>query len=52
MNLLLRTHENFNDPVWSIIFLVFLACAGASYYIYYILNLAFSEYDGEERPKH
>jgi hypothetical protein len=52
MNLILRTHENFSDPVWSVIFMVILACLGASYYIYYILNLAFSEYEDGERPKH
>ena len=52
MNLLLRVHENPADPVWSVIFLTFLAVAGATYYIYYVMNLAFSEYDGEDRPKH
>jgi len=52
MNLLLRVHENPADPVWSVIFLTFLAVAGASYYIYYLINLAFSEYEGEDRPKH
>lgn len=52
MNLLLRAHENPADPVWSVILLTILAVAGASYYIYYVMKLAFSEYDGEDRPKH
>ena len=43
MNLLLRPLENPNDPVWSVIFMVFLAVAGAFYCIYYILGIAFEE---------
>jgi hypothetical protein len=39
MNLLLRPHENFNDPVWSVIFMVFLSVCGALYVIYYILGV-------------
>ena len=50
MNLLLRAHENPADPVWSVIFLTFLAVAGASYYIYYLIKLAFSEYDVTQLP--
>ena len=43
MNLLLRPLENPNDPVWSVIFMVFLSVAGAFYCIYYILGEAFAE---------
>ncbi len=43
MNLLLRPLDNMNDPVWSVIFMVFLAVAGAFYCIYYILGIAFKE---------
>jgi len=43
MNLLLRPLDNVNDPVWSVIFMVFLAVAGAYYCIYYILGIAFAE---------
>jgi hypothetical protein len=43
MNLLLRAHTNLNDPVWSVIFMVFLSVAGAFYCIYYILGIAFAE---------
>lgn len=43
MNLLLRPLDNVNDPVWSVIFMVFLSVAGAFYCIYYILGIAFAE---------
>ncbi|ADO99669.1 hypothetical protein RW291109_109 [Cyanophage S-RIM12_RW_29_1109] len=43
MNLLLRPLDNPGDPVWSVIFMVFLAVAGAFYCIYYILREAFAE---------
>ena len=43
MNLILRPLDNPNDPVWSVIFMVFLAVAGAFYCIYYILGEAFAE---------
>ncbi len=52
MNLLLRVHENPNDPVWSVIVMVLLALLGTSYYIYYLMVLAADEYEGEDRPKH
>ncbi len=45
MNLLLRPLDNMNDPVWSVIFMVFLAVAGSFYCIYYILREAFAELD-------
>ena len=43
MNLLLRPLDNMNDPVWSVIFMVFLAVSGAFFCIYYILREAFAE---------
>ena len=43
MNLVLRPLDNVNDPVWSVIFMVVLAVAGAFYCIYYILGIAFAE---------
>lgn len=39
MNLLLHPHTNVNDPVWSVIFMVFLSVAMALYVIYYILGI-------------
>ena len=39
MNLLLRPLDNMNDPVWSVIFMVFLSVCMALYAIYYILGV-------------
>jgi hypothetical protein len=39
MNLLLHPHTNVNDPVWSVIFMVFLSLCMACYTIYYILGI-------------
>ena len=39
MNLLLRPLDNPNDPVWSVIFMVFLCVCMACYTIYYILGI-------------
>ena len=38
MNLLLHTHENVNDPVWSVIFGITLVLIGTGYYIYILIN--------------
>lgn len=46
MNLLLHPHTNVNDPVWSVIFMVLLAVAGAFYCIYYILGVDERESNG------
>ena len=43
MNLLLRPLENPNNPVWSVIIMVVMSVALASYVIYYILRLAAKE---------
>tara|TARA_A100001035_G_scaffold277745_2_gene275182 strand:- start:149 stop:313 length:165 start_codon:yes stop_codon:yes gene_type:complete len=34
---------NPTDPVWSIFIMVFLLLAATSYYIYYIMNIAYVE---------
>ena len=39
MNLILRPHENLNDPTWSVIFSIILLLIGVSYIIYYILGI-------------
>jgi hypothetical protein len=39
MNLLLRPLDDPNDPVWSVIFMVFLSVSMALYVIYYILGI-------------
>ncbi|AOO14520.1 hypothetical protein Sn180910_106 [Cyanophage S-RIM14] len=46
MNLVLRPLDNVNDPVWSVIFMVLLAVAGAFYCIYYILGIDEKESHG------
>ena len=45
MNLFLRPLDNPNDPVWSVIFMVFLSVAMAVYVIIYILGI-------DERESH
>jgi hypothetical protein len=49
MNLILRTHENVNDPVWSVIISILILLVGVSYYIVYIMRIAFDELN-DERP--
>lgn len=34
---------NPTDPVWSIFIMVFLLLAATTYYIYYIMNIAYVE---------
>ena len=43
MNLLLRAHENYNDPVWSVIISIIILLIGVGYYIVYIMRMAFDE---------
>jgi len=43
MNLLLRAHENVNDPVWSVIISVLLAVGLALGYVIYILKISYTE---------
>jgi hypothetical protein len=49
MNLILRTHENVNDPVLSVIISILILLVGVSYYIVYIMRIAFDELN-DERP--
>ena len=43
MNLLLRAHENYNDPTWSVIISIIILLIGTVYYIVYIMRMAFDE---------
>ena len=43
MNLLLRIHENYNDPTWSVIIGLIIFLMGVTYYIVYIMRMAFDE---------
>ena len=45
MNLLLRTHEGYNDPTWSVIIGLIIFLAGVTYYIVYIMRITFDELD-------
>ena len=52
MNLLLHPLDNPNDPVWSVIFMVFLSVAMAVYVIIYILGIDEREERGSnDTPK-
>ena len=44
MNLILRTLENPNDPVWSVIISILILLGGVSYCIVYIISMAFDEF--------
>ena len=41
MNLILRTLENPNDPVWSVIISILILLGGVSYCIVYIYKYGF-----------
>ena len=43
MNLLLRPLDNLADPVWSVIILLIIFLTGVTYYIVYIMGMAFDE---------
>ena len=47
MNLILRPLENVNDPVWSVIISILILLAGVTYYIVYIMRMAFDELKDE-----
>jgi|TARA_R100000900_G_scaffold37497_1_gene30819 hypothetical protein len=47
MNLILRPLENANDPVWSVIISIIILLAGVTYYIVYIMRMAFDELKDE-----
>ena len=43
MNLLLRPLDNVSDPVWSVIISLIIFLGGVTYYIVYIMRMAFNE---------
>ena len=43
MNLLLKPHDNLNDPVWSVIILLGCGLIFTAYCVIYILRLSFKE---------
>jgi hypothetical protein len=52
MNLLLRPLENANDPVWSVIILLIILLMGVTYYIVYIMRMAFKELENDGSDQH
>ena len=47
MNLILRPLDNVADPVWSVIISLIIFLAGVTYYIVYIMRMAFDELKDE-----
>ena len=45
MNLILRPLDNVTDPVWSVIISLIILLSGVTYYIVYIMRMAFDELD-------
>ena len=43
MNLLLRPLDSVSDPVWSVIISLIIFLSGVTYYIVYIMRMAFNE---------
>ena len=52
MNLLLRPHENLNDPVWSVIIMIAILLIGVFYIVVYIIGIDKRESHGSnDTPK-
>ena len=53
MNLFLRPLEDVNDVTWSIVWCLVILLAGVTYYIVYILSMAFDELNdgGSNQPE-
>ena len=53
MNLILRPLDNVADPVWSVIISLIIFLAGVTYYIVYIMRMAFDELNdgGSNQPE-
>ena len=49
MNLVLRPLHDVNDVTWSIIWCLIILLTGVTYYIVYIMRMAFDELN-DERP--
>ena len=40
---IIKLHDNYDDPTWSIIIGLIIFLAGVTYYIVYIMRMAFDE---------
>jgi len=49
MNLILRPLTDISDPTWSVIISIMILLLGVTYYIVYIMRMAFDEMN-DERP--
>ncbi len=50
MNLILRPLSNVNDVTWSIVICLIILLGGVTYYIVYIMRMAFDELkDGDSK---
>ena len=47
MNLILRPLDSVTDPVWSVIISLIILLAGVTFYIVYIMRMAFDELKDE-----
>ena len=50
---IIKLHDNYNDPTWSVIVGLIIFLAGVTYYIVYIMRMAFDELDdgGSNQPE-
>jgi len=49
VNLLLKPHDNLNDPVWSVIILLGCGLIFTLYCVIYILRLSFKELEEDDQ---
>ena len=40
---IIKLHDNYNDPTWSVIIGLIIFLSGVTYYIVYIMRMAFDE---------
>ena len=52
MNLVLRPLNDVNDVTWSIIICLIILLAGVTYYIVYIMRMAFKELENDGSDQH
>lgn len=52
MNLVLRPLNDVNDVTWSVIICLIILLAGVTYYIAYIMRMAFRELENDGSDQH
>ena len=52
MNLVLRPLNDVNDVTWSVIICLIILLAGVTYYIAYIMRMAFKELENDGSDQH